>query len=115
MDMNFFTWDYLLTFAGCVASTGLLTQLLKPLTKKVPTQVVSYLVALTILVVGQLALGKVESWDIIVLDAVNAIAVALASNGSYDAVDRAVHGKTDAGTELKDEGDSEVMYVDEVE
>lgn len=43
----FFTWDYLLSYAGCVLVTGLLTQGLKALFKKVPPQIISYVIALT--------------------------------------------------------------------
>ena len=83
---TFFTWDYLLTFAGCVLATGLLTQGLKKLTGKIPEQIVSYVVALAILVVGQLATNKMTGWDVAALDIVNAMVVSLSANGGYDAV-----------------------------
>lgn len=83
---TFFTWDYLLTFAGCVLATGLLTQGLKKLTGKIPEQIVSYVVALAILVVGQLATNKMTGWDVAALDIVNAMVVSLSANGGYDAI-----------------------------
>ena len=102
---TFFTWDYLLSFAGCVAATGLLTQMVKPITQKIPTQIVSYVFAVIIMIVGQFATGQLTSWDVAVLDAVNAIAVSLAANGGFDAVKRIFGKQTDADTEFVDEGD----------
>lgn len=102
---TFFTWDYLLTFAGCVIATGLLTQFVKPLLKNFPAQLISYAFALIIMLVGQAATGKLTSWDIAVLDAINAVAISLSSNGGYDAIEKLFVKKTDAETELKDEGD----------
>ena len=102
---TFFTWEYLLSFAGCVAATGIITQLLKNIFDKLPTQVVSYVIALAVLLVGQAATGKLNTWDVAVLDAVNAVVVSLAANGGFDAVKRIFVPKTDAETEFKDEGD----------
>lgn len=82
----FFTWDYLLTYAGCVLVTGLLTQGLKNLFKKIPPQVISYVIALAIMVVGQAVTGKLENWGVVALDVLNAAAISLSSNGGYDAV-----------------------------
>ena len=83
---TFFTWEYLLTFAGCVLATGLITQGLKGVLKKVPAQIISYVVALCIMVVGQLATGAMTGWDVAALDAINAMVVSLSANGGYDAV-----------------------------
>ena len=102
---TFFTWEYLLSFAGCVAGTGLLTEFTKPLLTKVPTQWVSYVFALVIMIVGQIATGQLTGWDIAALDIVNAAVISLASNGGYDVINRIFGKKTDAETELKDEGD----------
>lgn len=50
MDMNsFLSWGTLGTFAGATACTGLFTQLLKSIIKKVPTQWLSFLIALVLL------------------------------------------------------------------
>jgi hypothetical protein len=104
---TFFTWEYLLSFAGCVIGTGLLTEFTKPLFKKFPTQLVSYMFAVIIMLVGQLATDNLASWDVAVLDLVNAAVVSLAANGGFDALNRAFGKKTDAETEYKDEGDAE--------
>ena len=82
----FFTWDYLLSYAGCVLVTGLLTQGLKALFKKIPPQIISYVVALAIMIVGQAVTGRLDGWGIIALDVLNAAAISLSSNGGYDAV-----------------------------
>jgi hypothetical protein len=82
----FFTWDYLLSYAGCVLVTGLLTQGLKALFKKVPPQIISYVIALAILLVGQAVTGKLDGWGVVALDVLNAAAISLTSNGGYDAV-----------------------------
>lgn len=104
---NFFTWDYLLTFAGCVVATGLLTEFTKPIFKKVSTQLVSYVFALVIMTVAQLATKQLTSWDAVALNLVNAVVVALSANGGYDALNKIFGKKMDYETEFKDEGDSE--------
>ena len=83
---TFFTWEYLLTFAGCVLATGLITQGLKQVLKNINEQIISYVVALVIMVVGQLATNKMTGWDVAALDAINAMVVSLSANGGYDAI-----------------------------
>lgn len=63
---EFFSWQMLATFAGATAATGILTQFLKNLIPKLPTQWLSYLLAL----------------------------VSMASNGAFAAVKRAAEGKS---------------------
>ena len=45
---EFFSWQMLATFAGSTAATGILTQFLKNLIPKLPTQWLSYLLALVL-------------------------------------------------------------------
>ncbi len=90
---TFFTWEYLATFAGCVLATGILTEFLKKLLYKMPAQLVSYVIALVILVVGQFATGTMTGWDVAVLDLINAVVVSLTANGGYDALDTLFGGK----------------------
>lgn len=87
MGTEFFTLEMLITFAGCGLATGVFTQMFKKanLFVKIPSQVVSYIVALVILIFASLALGEF-SWSGLVLTFFNAGVVALASNGGYDAV-----------------------------
>ena len=46
---SFLSWGTLGTFAGATACTGLFTQLLKSIIKKVQTQWLSFLIALVLL------------------------------------------------------------------
>ena len=84
---EFFTWTMLLTYSGAALATSLVTQFVKNLgvLSKVHTQIVSYVVALLVLIAGTFFTGAltVESAALCVL---NAVVVAFASNGAYDAV-----------------------------
>ena len=93
---EFMTWEYQLTFAGCVAGTAILTEFIKkiPGIAKVPTQFVSYVIAFAIMVVGQLAIDTL-TWQKVALDAVNAAVVSLSSNGVFDAIEGAFDRITD--------------------
>lgn len=84
---NFLTWDVLLTYAGCVAGTVLVTEWFKKFLAKIPTQIVSFVIAVLILFIGHLATGTF-SWAEAPLYLVNAIAVSLAANGGFDALKR---------------------------
>ena len=83
---DFFTWDYLLSFAGCVIATGLLTQGVKALLPKLHAQWISYVIALCILTVAQLATRTMTGWETIALNLVNAMVISLSANGGYDAL-----------------------------
>ena len=86
MMNTFFTWEYLLSFAGCVLATGLVTQGIKTVLPKIHAQIISYVIALVIMVVGQIATGAMTGWDQIALDLINAMVISLSANGGYDAV-----------------------------
>ncbi len=88
---EFMSWEMLLTYGGCVAATVLVTEWLKKLMPKIAAQLISFAVALLILVVGHLATGTFVVGDIL-LYLVNAIAVSLASNGGFDAL-KGIFGK----------------------
>ena len=91
MDFNsFLSWDILATFAGVAACTGLLTQMLKSVTAKLPTQWLSYIIAVVLLVVTTAATGGwMQPWTVWALVPLNAALVSLASNGAYQALVRA--------------------------
>ena len=86
--MDFFDWATLLTYACALAATALLTQWLKGVFANIPTQIVSYGIALVVLIAATFFTGAltVESG---VLCLINAALVSLASNGAYEAVQRA--------------------------
>ena len=88
---NFLTWDMLLTYGGCVAATILVTEFFKKLFPKMIAQLVSFVIAAAILVVGHLATGTFSVNEVL-LYAINAIIVSLASNGGFDAI-KGVFGK----------------------
>lgn len=83
---EFVTWDYMLSFGGCMAATALLTQLVKKFKflKNVDTQIISCVVAILVLIASQLATGGF-TWANFALDFVNGVVIAFASNGVYDA------------------------------
>ena len=98
--MDFFDWTYLATYAGCTAATVAVVQLVK---ERIPwaTQIVSYFVALVILMVASLATGVYE-WQGLALVPLNAVVVALTANGAYSAAQRVSSkdtGETDRAVE----------------
>lgn len=95
MDLsNFLSWDTLATFAGVAACTGLLTQMLKGIAGKLPTQWLSYIIAAVLLAVTTAATGGwAQPWTVWALVPLNAALVSLASNGAYEAVTRVAGGK----------------------
>lgn len=85
MSSEFVTWGILGTYAGAVSVTTILTQFFKriPFIRKMDTQILSYIIALVILELSSV-FSTGFSWDMAVLCLVNAVVVALASNGVYD-------------------------------
>ena len=93
---EFFTWAILITFAGATAATSLVTQFIKGLgvLSKVPTQLVSYVVALIILLAATAATGAAHGWADWAIVPLNAIIVTMAANGAYSAVERFRDGRS---------------------
>lgn len=94
MDMSFFDWSYLGTFAGALAAVALITELIKgvPMLKNVPTQLVSWVLAFGILILAQLFTGALSAQSA-VLCVLNGAMVSLAANGGYAALKRVMGGK----------------------
>ena len=86
MVTEFFTTETVLTFAGCALATGVLTEMIKKLgiLLIIPTQAISYIIALLILVGGNLAMGTFTFAGFFLM-LINAAVIALATNGGYDA------------------------------
>ena len=85
-EMQAHSWESLGTMAGATAATLMIVQLIKaPLDRiwKIPTRLVVYLVALTLLLMAQ---GFTAGLTVqgATLAAVNAVMVALAAYGSYE-------------------------------
>lgn len=91
MFSEFFTLDMLVTFTGAVLAVGVVTEMFKKIGifLTLPTQLVSYIAALVILVGGNLALGTF-TWAGLFLIFLNAAVISLVSNGGYDLVNKVV-------------------------
>ena len=89
--MEFLNWTALSSFSGSLMVVTALTQITKDIKiiKKIPTQLWSYIVSFVVLFVTHLVIGKINVKGIILI-AINAVLLSLASNGSYDAVTRVV-------------------------
>ena len=83
---EFFTWGLLGTFAGAAAATGIFTQFVKNWLDKIPTQIVSYIIAVVVLSAATAFTGG--DLQTLTLVPFNAIIVSTASNGSYEAITR---------------------------
>lgn len=84
---EFFTWAMLATYAGATVATGAVTQFLKGVFAKLPTQILSYLIALVVLLAATF-FTEALTLESGILCAVNAVVVSLASNGAYEAIQR---------------------------
>lgn len=83
---EFVTWEALGSYAGAVMMVTLITQLLKgtPLGRW-NSQLVAYLMAAALLVGAEVANGRPLTVQSTVLCLLNAVMVALAAGGAYDA------------------------------
>ena len=93
MEFEFFSWDILGTLAGATMAVGIITQIIKelPFIKAIPTQAVSYVLALVIMIAAQAFTGGLTASGA-ALAAINAAMVSLAANGGYEALKRAGGG-----------------------
>ncbi len=89
---EFFSWQYLATFAGCTLATSIVTQFVKGFFQKLPTQLLSYIIALLILYAATYFTGALTGAAAAIIP-LNAVLVALSSNGVYSAVTRVFKGK----------------------
>lgn len=85
---NFFDWGMLGTFAGAAAATGIVTQAVKGVFQKIPTQIVSYVIAVVILGLATAAIGGASDWTGWALVPLNAVVVSLSANGGFEAIKR---------------------------
>ena len=92
MMQEFMSWEFLGTFAGAALATGLLTQLCKGLLDRIPTQLVSYLLALLVLVGTSAVLHTAAGWQDFALIPLNALLVSFGANGAYSGIVRVAQG-----------------------
>ena len=107
---EFVTWSAIGTYAGCAMMVTLITQFIKQLKfmKNVNSQIVSYVVAV-LLLIGSLCFshsGEVVNPETVILCFVNAVTVALGSNGIYD-------GVTTGLEKIKNEDDGKYIHEEE--
>ena len=91
----FFDWSALGTFAGAVAATVFIVQLLKlPMDKvwKIPTRLVCYVIALAVMVTAML-FTQGWSWEQFALCIFNAALVALSAMSTYEVTISKVEGR----------------------
>ncbi len=83
---EFVTWTTLGTYAGAVMMVTIITQFLKqtPL-RNINAQLLSYIVAVLILIGAEAFNGASVTVQGVILCLLNAVIVALAANGTYDA------------------------------
>ncbi|MBE6658054.1 MAG: hypothetical protein E7604_06370 [Ruminococcaceae bacterium] len=96
MSEQFLTWEMLGSYSGTLGMVLILTQLTKALPGivKIPTQLYSYLVALAVMLPTAIFSGRTGIPDLVLL-LFNAAVAALSANGGYDALVRAMQGKTE--------------------
>lgn len=82
---KFFTYEMLMTYATCVTAVFGVTQFIKeiPGIKKIPTKYVSFLVAIIIVTLSNVATGQFKVSNIL-LYILSSVFISMNSNGIYD-------------------------------
>ena len=93
---EFFTWSFIATYAGAVLAVTLITQFVKGIgfIDKIPTRITAYIVALIVMIAAMFFTGSF-SWSNLAITFINAVLVALAANGTHDAIAERTEGKRD--------------------
>lgn len=84
---EYFTWELIATYTGAILAVAMITQFIKGLRfiRKIPTRVTAYVVAVVIMIAALFFTGTF-TWPAFAITFVNAIVVALAANGTHDAL-----------------------------
>lgn len=87
--MEFFDWNTIGTYTGAVMAVGLITEIIKdiPGIKKIPTQLMSYVLAFIVLICAMFFSGGFTAQGA-ALAVFNAALVSLGANGGYEAIQR---------------------------
>lgn len=93
-EMGFVTWEFLASFAGCLAAVLVLTQLTKGVgfIGKIPTQLWSFALAIIVLYPAYYFTGALNASTAAIVP-FNAAIVSLAANGGYEAINKWFNGK----------------------
>lgn len=86
MPEEFFTWQYLGTYAGATVAVMIFVQFTKDLPgiKALPTRLWAYIMAAVLLVLSTLFTVSPITPSVILLCLINAVIVAMAACGGYD-------------------------------
>lgn len=87
MNGDFVTWNSIMSYAGAVTLTTIITQFFKqiPGINKVNSQLLAFIIAVLLLETATVFSGG-WAFETAVLSLVNGVVVALAANGTYDAI-----------------------------
>ena len=87
--MEFFEWSMLGSYAGAIMAVSVITEIIKdiPGIKKIPTQLMSYVLAFIVLICAMFFSGNF-SMQGAALAVFNAALVSLGANGGYEAIQR---------------------------
>lgn len=94
--MEFFDWNGIGTYTGAVMAVGVITEIIKdiPGIKKIPTQLMSYVLAFIVLICAMFFSGGFTAQGA-ALAVFNAALVSLGANGGYAAIQRVKEATTD--------------------
>lgn len=84
---NFFTWEYISSYAGTVVAVMIITQFIKGVgfIDRIPTRFTSYVIALVIMTAA-MCFTAGFSWRAFAIVPINAVVISLAANGAYDGI-----------------------------
>lgn len=84
MPPQFYSWEMITTYTGCLSLTILMTQFFKPLwPSRVKTQYLSYICAVLLLDLANLVLDRF-SWPSFGWNFLNGLVISFAANGGYN-------------------------------
>lgn len=88
---EYFTWEMLATYTGAILAVTLITQFIKDLgfIKLIPTRITAYIVAVIVMIAALGFTGELTAANV-GLTIINAVIVALAANGTHDALNEPV-------------------------
>ena len=88
---EYFTWEMLATYTGAILAVSLITQFVKNIRfiRRIPTRITAYVAAVLVMIAALFFTGKLTIANV-GLTIINAVIVALAANGTHDALSEPV-------------------------